>query len=145
MPDRIELKAGASPWLRHLQFLISCMAAISLLAVSTPWLWKLGALVVLILVHVYSGRHTARYHAPSDLLLRLDGTVRQRKGALEFNGTADSAWVSRWFCLVHWKTVDEGRRRHSLLCASNNRSDDFRRLRVFLRLGIYHAPGSLSW
>lgn len=144
MPDRIELEAGASPWLRHLQLLTCCLAAISLLAVSTPWQWKLSALLVLSFVHFYSSRHTARYHAPSDLLLRLDGSMRERQGALEFNGTLDGAWVSRWLCLIHWTAIEKGRQRHSLVCASNNRPENFRRLRVYLRLGVHHAPGVLT-
>ena len=145
MPDRIELRSGACFWLARLQRLITFAAAILLLALTTPWPWKLGALAALSVAHALAVRHNRRHHSSSALQLQVDGTLRQKQPGIELDGIVESAWVSRWLCVIHWTATGERFQRHNLICASNNRPEDFRRLLVLLRLGPKSSAGALSW
>jgi hypothetical protein len=134
VPERIELHTGAAPWLWQAQTLLFVAAAVLLLTASTPWLWKSMSLLALLAVHVLALRHTRRAHPRCTLLLHPDGTLRLRYGNDEIDGCiADGAWLSPWLSVLRWTTGD-GRRRSSLVCASENRRDEYRRLLVFLRL-----------
>ena len=136
MPDRIELRSGAAPWLYQAQTLAFAAAAILLLTATTPWLWKTAALAVLLLVHFHALGHTRRLHPTRKLVLRLDHSLRLYEGNSETDGTTgEGAWISRWLCVLRW-TAGDGSRRISLVCASENHVDDYRRLLVFLRLRV---------
>ncbi len=132
-------------WLGRLQLLLTSAAAILLLTISTPWPWKLGTLAALFFVHGFLLRHNARRHAPSSLLMRVDGALLQESAGIGLDGLVDGAWVSRWLCVIHWTATGDSRRQHSLVCASNNRPEDFRRLLVLLRLGSRPSRDVLSW
>jgi len=145
MPDRIQLRSGACRWLAQLQLLVTVVAALLLLTLSTPGHWKLGTLAALFFVHGFVVRHNALRHPPSRLLMRLDGTLLHKSAGIEMDGVVAGAWVSRWLCVIHWSTAEDRRQQHSLVCASNNRPEDFRRMRVLLRLGSRPARDALSW
>lgn len=145
MPDHVELRSGSGPWLDHLQLLITIAAAISLLLLATPWPWKFSALAALSGAYGLAVRHNKRRHSPCTLLLQMDGTLRQKQPGIELDGVIEGAWVSRWLCVIHWTATGDRSQRHSLVCVSNNRPEDFRRLLVLLRLGPKPSAGVLSW
>jgi hypothetical protein len=145
MPDRIELRGGACGWLAQLQWVVATVAAILLLTLSTPWHWKLATWAALSFVYGFLLRHNTQRHPPSRLLMRLDGTLLLLNAGVELDGVVEGAWVSRWLCVIHWTATGDNRRQHSLVCASDNTPDDFRRLLVLLRLGTRPSRGALSW
>ena len=140
MPDRIVLISGPAPWLIRLQFVLVLLAAVAIAGTPTPPGWRAGALLALVIFTLLERRWSAGRQPGGTLCLRLDGTVLHRAAGLETTGmTVGAAWASSRFCVVHWTPLDSTHRRHSLVCASLNREDDYRRLLVFLRLG--GAPG----
>jgi hypothetical protein len=146
MPDRIELVCGKAAWLHHLQTAIAFVAAALILAAPSSLDWRLAAFALLAVVFTVDRRWSARNEEPGALLIRLDGTVIHRSGFGETIGILDDkAWVSRWVCVVCWTTLETAKRRHSLVCASLNSADDYRRLRVWLRLGSAPAHEARSW
>lgn len=145
MPDRVQLRSGVCLWLSQLQRLVAFVATLLLLTLSTPWHWKLGTLLALSVVFASVVRHNARHHPHGRLMMRMDGTLLQERGDVEMHGMVEGAWVSRWLCVIHWATAEDNRQRHSLVCASNNRPEDFRRMLVLLRLGPRPSRDALSW
>ena len=77
-------------------------------------------------------------HDPVSLVLHLDGRLELRDDGSEIHGVArPEAWTSRWFCVLRWTRNDIGRHCNSLVCASENHPDDYRRLLTWLRLGAF--------
>ena len=143
MPDRIVLISGAAPWLSRLQFVLVVLAVVAIAITPTPPVWQAGALLALATFTRLERRWSAGRQNGGTLCIRLDGTVLYRPAGRETKGIlAGAAWASSRFCVVHWTPFDSTRRRHSLVCASLNREDDYRRLLVFLRLGGLHDPGA---
>lgn len=137
MPDRIELLEGPARWLESLRVLLSLVACFFILTASTPWLWKSGAIAALLLFSGSAFHRSARRNVRKMLLLRLDGSLRLDRGGKVVEGRlGGGAWVSRWVCVFHWTDLESGSRNHSLVCAVDNRPEDYRRLMVWLRLGV---------
>ena len=145
MPERIELLTGAARWLSALQGLVALAAACVLLTAPAPWAWRLGALVALSLFTLIAAGLPPGWQARGKLVLNLDGRVRVTDADGETEGLVNGgAWVSPWFCVLHWMALEGGARRHSLLCASLNRADDYRRFLCWARLGAFSGRESLS-
>lgn len=145
MPDRIELRSGACSRLGQVQNLVSLLGAVLLLTLSTPLHLKLATLATLYIVHLLVARDNIRRHPPGRLLMRLDGTLLQKTGDVEVHGLVAGAWVSRWLCVIHWTPAEDRKQQHSLVCASSNRPEDYRRMMVLLRLGPRPSRDALSW
>ena len=146
MPDRIELLEGSARWLNLVQLLIFLATGFFILTASTPWLWKLGATVALLIFYALAIHRSAQRTARNSLLLRLDGSIRLSSNTYEVDGQlVGGAWVSRWICVLHWAELESGSWKHSIVCATENRACDYRRLMVWLRLGIGDKREVASW
>lgn len=145
MPERIQLRSGACARLGQVQNLVFLLGAILILTLSTPLHVKLGTLAALCIVHLLVMRHNIQRHPPARLLVRLDGTLLLKTGDGEVYGLVAGAWVSRWLCVIHWTAAEDRKQQHSLVCASGNRPDDYRRMMVVLRLGPRPSRDALSW
>lgn len=146
MPERIELITGAAAWLRVLQAVTAISAFCFLLAAPSPWSWRLAAIAVLGVFAAFQAWRQFHHRTCGRLVLHLDGSVLNRLADTEIDGVLDGgAWVSRWFCVVCWKPLEGGARRHSLVCAELNQNSEYRRLMVWMRLGVGRAEEAPSW
>lgn len=146
MPDRIELMDGPARWLELAQVMIAFAAGFFILTASTPLSWKSGAVVALLVFYVLAIHLPAKRNTRNRLLLRLDGSLRLFFDGCEVDGQlSGGAWVSRWICVLHWTDLESGSRKHSVVCAAENRRSDYRRLMVWMRLGIGDRKEVASW
>ena len=127
-----------------MQRLLVLAAACVLLTAPTPWAWRLAALAGLTLFILAAIRKSPGWQARDKLVLNHDGRVRFTDAHGETDGHLnDGTWVSPWFCVLHWNTLEGGAARHSLVCASLNGADDYRRLMCWARLGAFSGRESL--
>jgi hypothetical protein len=136
MFHRIELITGfPKAWL-PLRLLLLSWGGVAIVFSTSPWPWTMLALLTLFLADRYVVRSVRLRHRPARATLGLDGVLRLQRGEGEQLATwTGRAWVCRWFCLVDWECLSAPRRGRALVCAADNHPDDFRRLRVLLRLG----------
>lgn len=145
MPERIELMDGPARWLESGQLMVVLVAGFFILTAATPWYWK-AAVATLLFPYAFVLHRSARRSKRNRLLLRLDGSLRLFCSGGEVEGLLDGgAWVSRWISVLHWTDLEDGSRRHSLVCAAANRADDYRRLMVWLRMGVGDQKAATSW
>jgi len=136
--DRLELACGRAPWLLRLQVVVMIFTASLLLTADTPVVWRLGSFVLLVSVIMLERLTGRRKSVSGRMILDRDGNVDFQSSDGRIAGKLSGVpWISPWICILHWSPLSGGSRRHSLVCRSLNRPDDFRRLRVWLRL----APG----
>lgn len=134
--ERLELRFGAARWVFTFQRWLVVMAAACLLFSSSQWPWTAASLFALLMVHLAGLSYLSRVQAPGRLVLHADGGFLLETGAETQEGTlGTAAWISRWLCVVRFKGLETGVGRPCLVCASENRPDDYRRLLVRLRLG----------
>lgn len=133
---RIEVQTGVPERWRYLPALLAVWAALVLLFSGASWQWGLPLLVPLFAAYRFSTRRLRRQHRAGRATLGVDGILRlDLDGREQLAAWTGHAWVCRWFCVVDWTSDDEPRRGQALVCAAGNHPDDFRRLRVLLRLG----------
>jgi hypothetical protein len=145
LPQRIELRFGAAPWLRRAQRLAFLLAALALGLSPAAWPWRLAALAILAGAWWFEERRAVRSDDRGRMVLQLDGRVRLDRDGTEQHGLAGgAAWVSRWFCVLRWADNEHGHNRSCLVCASGNHPDDYRRLLACLRLGAFERRGSTA-
>lgn len=137
--SRIEVRTGATSGLLRAQSAVTCLAAVMLLVAGRDATWTFGFLLALLLGWYAVNRETRRLHPRGRIVIHADGTVQatdrhgNRRGVL-----AEPTWVSRWLCVFAWRD-GRGTSRPALVMARRNHPDDFRRLRVLLRLGAGRA------
>ncbi|MBT8039072.1 MAG: hypothetical protein HKO85_12000 [Xanthomonadales bacterium] len=111
------------------------LAAFTLLTAGLDPLWTTASLLALLGTVTAVNRQTGRRHPAGRAVLHSDGTVQARDNRGERHGVLlGHAWVSHWLCVFTWRD-NRGKAGQFLVMAKLNRPDDFRRLRVFLRLG----------
>lgn len=138
MPDRITLNTGSAWWLDGLWALTALAAFTLLLAAPSPPAWRLAAVAALAVFLLFERHRSKRRNGNGTLQLRLDGNLQFTAGDSSVSGLLDGgSWTGSHFCMLHWTPLDGGRRHHSLVCASRNRADDYRRLLVWTRLGAF--------
>ena len=135
---RIELNTGLPQSGFPLRLLLFAWGGLAILSSASPWQWTMSAFLGLLLADRLVARSVRLRHAPARATLGLDGVLRLERGSREQLATwTGRAWVCRWFCVVDWESLSGPRRGRVLVRAAGNHPDDFRRLRVLLRL----APG----
>lgn len=135
MFKRIEVITGANRAVFIAQTAVGCLAAFTLLTAGLDPLWAIASLLTLLGALTAVNQQTGRRHPPGRAVLHADGTVQARDKRGERQGVlSGQAWISRWLC-VFTSRDSHGKANRFLVMASCNRPDDFRRLRVFLRLG----------
>ena len=109
-------------------------AVVLILATDIDFHWKAITLVLAVAALPIVNRETRRRHPAARAIVCDDGNFRLDHPAGPRHGVlTGQAWVSRWLCVFHWRDA-RGRLRQCLVMASTNRPDDYRRLRVVLRL-----------
>ena len=135
MFKRVEVTTGASRGVFLAHAALGCIAALMLLVSGLDPLWTSASIVALLGSVWAVNRQTRRRHPPGRAVLLADGTVQARDHRGERRGVlSGQAWVSHWLCVFAWRD-SRGKACQFLVMANRNRPDDFRRLRVFLRLG----------
>lgn len=135
------MTAGAAPWLNTMRRLAFLLAGLGLVISGASWAWILVAILALVAAAWWSRRPGASgQRASARFALHADGRLTSRENGSEIHGLAGrAAWVSRWFCVLRWTDVDGGRSHTSLVCASENHADDYRRLLAWLRLDVFRV------
>ena len=136
MFQRIELQTGTPDgWLLP-RLLLLAWGGAAILGSASAWPWAALAMLALLLVDRIVARCAKRQHRPGSATLDLDGVLRlRREGREQVANWTGHAWVGRRFCVVHWNSPVAPNRGHTLVRAGDNHPDDYRRLRVLLRLG----------
>jgi hypothetical protein len=142
--ELIELRSGPAAWLYVIHFFTSMLAAIAVLTTASNWGIKLLCVAVLICVHLAARRWMQGESHTGEVRLFTDGTASLLSRTQEFPGTqAEGGWVSRWLCVIPIIDLHSGRRLHCVICASENKADDYRRLLAWLRLSALHSDRQL--
>ena len=142
MFQRIELKTGFPPGWMPLRLLLLAWGGTAILSSASPWPWTVSALFTLFFVDRFVAHRLSLQHRPARAVLGLDGVLQlDNRGREQLATWTGRAWVCRWFCVVEWKSPSEPCRGRVLVSSAGNHPDDFRRLRVLLRLG-HGASGS---
>ena len=133
-----DIHTGASGWIRLAHFAIFLAAMITLTASNAALPAKILTIGALLFAFGLIARRLAKFHAPGRLRVFADGVgwlsdTRTDKQADRQIRILNHAWVSRWFCMVPCRELDSGNRRDVMVCASDNDSDDYRRLLTALR------------
>lgn len=124
-------------------YVLALLATVTLLTASGSWSSKLPLLGVLLL----SWRSLARLPGTvgqlslwDDGLAWLDAEDGKQEGT-----QTGQAWVTSLFCVVTVRLNESGQFRHCVVCAAQNHSDDFRRLRAWCRIGMAGMPRKGEW
>ena len=136
--EGIDVRTGASGWMRLVHISIFLMTMIALIASNAALPAKILAIGALLLAFGMIARGLARLHAPGRLRVFADGVGwvsdnRTGQQAEKQIRVLDHAWASRWFCMVPCRRLESGNRRDVMVCASDNDPDDYRRLLTALR------------
>jgi hypothetical protein len=135
-PDTLELKFGEGRWLQTGHGAVTLLAFASILFTPSHTAWKIVALSLLVLVHAVSAAPAKQRANRGVLRLWRDGSARIQASDGRETGAQCSprGWSSQWFSVLVVKEHDSKRTRRCVVCASENVPDDYRRLRVWMRL-----------
>jgi hypothetical protein len=136
VPSNLILRFGTSRLLKALPLAISVIGVIAILISPAGWAWKISVLAALagtiICVNVQSRGH----YESGTIALFSDGTARLKSAdsqQLRAN-LLENAWTSQWFCVVALIEPESSRHYYCVVCASENVSDEYRRLLRFLHM-----------
>jgi len=134
--DFLNIRFGTSRWLQVAQLLLASLGLLAILITPANWAWKLGSIVLLLLVSFFV--HAWPVHQGRSGVIHLDpdgaALIRTASGH-EINAVLGShGWVSRWICVLSLYQPDNYAKHHCVICASENHPDEYRRLLKFLRM-----------
>ncbi len=134
--DFLEIRFGTSRWLKAAQILLALLGILAILASPANWIWKLGSILLLILVSVSVHTWSAHRGRSGAIHLYPDGTAfLHTASGQEINAIqGPHGWISRWLCVVTLFDDDSRAKHHCVICASENHPDEYRRLLKFLRM-----------
>lgn len=131
--DCIEVTAGASTWYRALHLLMLAAGGLAIAVAEAAPVWKFALSIGMLGVFARLWWSLAKCHQRTTLKLFYDGSAAiGRPGDVALQG--ETGWASRWVCIVPISETVGASARQFLVCASNNRADDYRRLLRWLRL-----------
>ncbi len=138
-PETLLVNTGAAGWLIHAPLMLAVVAGLGLLTAPTSTVAKLAALAALTAGYRICSNGWRRAAHPGRLQLFRDGwAILEQAGKEQHAEAAGSPWVTPWICVIPLKTAAGAAMMPCMVCASGNRPEDFRRLRVLLRLGSEH-------
>ena len=134
--ERLEVRAGISGWLKAAHVLMTGLGMLSALTSPANWTWKLTGIALLSAASVFLYAKMVRAQRPGVLILHADGTARiNDSGSRAFDAVLqEQGWVSRYLCVVRLRVMGDGKKCCRLVCRSENRRDDYRRLLALLRM-----------
>jgi len=135
-PEALELKFGTSPWLSAAHLGISALGAVAILVAPAEWGWKLLAFFGLVFSALIGLFHSRADCRSGTVILHLDGASRvlTRDGKTVRARLNETAWVSRWLCVLKLFEPRRSKLYHCVICASENTPDEYRRLLKFLNM-----------
>lgn len=143
MPERIQLTFGSPDWLAFSRLSVAVIAALNILFSSIGPSWKLLLLAALVLVS-WSCAH--RKGLRPGWNMRSDGTVWHDGQEGSRHRLIDgSAWLTPWLSVFRIRDPDSGKVRTCVVSAALNHDDDYRRMRVFLRMRSERKEGTTIW
>ena len=145
--DPIELYAGCSRRLRLCELGVSALAAGGILLAGAAPVSTAAWLCLLVAVRWGISRSNVHGLNCGKLMLRMDGSASlgRDSGPLRLQSKA-AHWCSRVFCVLTLQEVLSGRRICLIICPTLNAQDDYRRLRIFLRVAAAGRPDdTLRW
>lgn len=134
--DYLELRFGQSRWLKKAGRLLLLLCIIALWISPAALTWKVLLSFPLALADLLANRamaakaNTGRVRIFSDDTCMLSTASTKRV----FATLSSRHWMSPWFCSVSVYHARGGRRQNLLVCAADNDADEYRRLRMFLRM-----------
>jgi len=134
--DALELNFGFSPWLRAFQWFVALLGAMAILLTPAGWIWKCAILFVLVIFATVAYTGTLRPARCGRVTLFHDGIAQIliSDGKVADVLLKENAWLCRWLCVLAMFEPDSGRHYYCVICASENSSDEYRRLLKFLNM-----------
>ena len=136
-----ELTAGPCAWEAAARPVLGLLGCASLVLAPTGWPWTATGLVALALAVLWSAR-PARRRIRTTLNLHPDGTATLVRNAraqpAEITGRA---WISRVFCVIEVRPLDDDGSEWLAICAAKHSASDYRQLLGALRLGAFGSRG----
>jgi hypothetical protein len=135
-PSSLILQFGSGRLLKALPLALSLIGVIAILISPTGWAWKIAVLAALAGTIICVGVQCRGQYQSGTMALFSDGTARLKSAdsqQLRAN-LLENAWTSQWFCVVALIEPDSSRHYYCVVCASENVSDEYRRLLRFLHM-----------
>ena len=134
--DFLDIRFGTSRWLQVAQLFLAALGLLALLIAPANWTWKLGAIVLLIMVSFFVHAWSVHQDRSGVIHLVPDGAalIHTASGQEVHAVLAPHNWVSRWICVLSLNEVENLAKRHCVICASENHPDEYRRLLKLLRM-----------
>ena len=134
--DFLDIRFGASRWLKLAHLLLASLGLLAILITPANWAWKLGSIVLLLLVVFFVHAWSVHQDRSGVIKLNPDGTALLRTASgQEINAVqGPHAWVSRWICVLSLYEADNLAKHQCVICATENHPDEYRRLLKLLRM-----------
>jgi hypothetical protein len=134
--DFLEVRFGTSRWLKVAQMLLASLGFLAILTTPANWIWKLGSILLLILVSFLVHAWSVHQNRRGVIHLFPDGTALLRKDSGQEISAVQGphSWVSRWVCALTLYEADNNAKHHCIICASENYPNEYRRLLKLLRM-----------
>lgn len=134
--DTLRLNFGFSPWLRALQWFVALLGAMAVLLTPAGWIWKCSILFILVIAASVAYAGTLKPGRCGQVMLFQDGIAQIffSDGKVADVLLKENAWISRRLCVLALIEPDSRRQYHCVICASENATDQFRRLLKFLKM-----------
>ena len=134
--DFLDIRFGPSRWLQAAHLLLASLGLLAILATPANWIWKLGSIILLILVSFFVHAWSVHQGRSGVIQLFPDGTALLRTvSGREINAIqGPHGWVSRWICVLTLYEADNDVKHNCVICASENYPDEYRRLLKLMRM-----------
>lgn len=145
--DLLEIRFGGCLWLKAAEALLAVLGLLAILVSPANWKWKIASIVLLVLLGFFL--HARSIHGNRSGIIRLgaDSTaLLQTASGLTINAVqGPHGWSSRWVSVLTLVETDDGRKHHCVICASENRPDDYRLFLKQLRMCTPTEARSIIW
>lgn len=146
--DVLVLRYGSGGWLRLLTGTLAVAGAGAIFLSPANLSWKFCILAVLLVTSVTVYAADRKQGNSGCLALSADGSVESccAGGYSSQWILHQNAWNSRWLCVLSLADPAGGRPTRCIVCASENRPDEYRRLRKYLNMRHPSPAGaSIVW
>ena len=134
--DSVILRFGLSSRLRVIQFVAASLGAVAIMISPSGLTWKICAWLALAFATIWAQVSSKKKSRSGWFELLQDGTaqMRFRDGNKSLALLQENAWATRWLCVLTLFEPDSGSNYHCVICASESKPDEYRRLLKFLNM-----------
>jgi len=145
--DLLEIRFGGCLWLKAAHVFLTALGLLAILVSPANWKWQLASIALLILLAFILHARSVHGDRSGTILLRADGrALLETASGLRISAVqGPNGWVSRWVSVLTLLETDGGREHRCVICASENRPDDYRLLLKQMRMHTPTESRSMIW